>query len=139
MKKHLFRFFAHIVTAITMAAMSTFAQTPGELTSLAELQRELKGGETHSYRIQLTTGQFLNASVEQEDIDLVTAVFGPDGKQLTESDSPNDRWGPEPILLMAPSSGKYRVDVRSPNKNAPAGRYHIQMVVLREAAETDKG
>ena len=38
----------------------------------------------------------MNANVEQEGIDLVVSVFGPDKKQLTESDSPNDQWGPEP-------------------------------------------
>jgi len=139
MKKHLFRFFAHILTAITMGAMSTFAQTPGELPSLTEVQRELKGGETHSYRIQLTTGQFLNASVEQQGIDLVTAVFGPDGKQLSESDSPNERWGPEPVVILASATGEFRVDVRSPNRNAPAGHYQIKIVALREATESDKG
>ena len=110
-----------------------------ELPTLSATERELKGGETHSYRIQLTSGQFLYALVEQKDIDVVTATFGPDGNQINESDSPNDRWGTEPILLVASTSGTYRVDVRSPNAKAPAGRYEIKMIALREATPIDKG
>ena len=115
-----------------------FGQIPKDLPALSAVQRELKGGETHSYKVQLIAGQFLHARVEQENIDVVTAVFGPDGKQLTESDSPNDRFGPEPILLVASASGEYRVDVRSASSSAPAGRYHVEIVALREASETDK-
>ena len=113
--------------------------SPQELPTLSATERELKGGETHSYRIPLTSGQFLYALVEQKDIDVVTAEFDPDGNQIIESDSPNDRWGTEPILLVASRSGIYRVDVRSPNAKAPAGRYEIKMIALREATPIDKG
>ena len=138
-KKKLLHLFVQILVVETICFLPAFGQTSKDLPTLSNVQRELKGGETHSFRIQLDAGQFLNARVEQEDIDLVTAVFGPDGKQLTESDSPNNRWGPEPILLVAPSSGEYRVDVRSPNSSAPAGHYQIQIIALREATEMDRG
>ena len=139
MKKNLLQLLFQILAAGTICVLPVVGQTPKDLPALADVQRELKGGETHSFRVHLTTGQFLHARVEQENIDVVTAIFQPDGKQLTESDSPNERWGPEPLLLVAPMSGDYRVDVRSPNSSAPAGRYQIQIVALREATEIDKG
>ena len=138
MKKSL-QTLVQILIAGTICVLPVLGQTQKELPALAAVQRELKGGETHSYRIQLTAGQFLEARVEQENIDLATGIFGPDGKQITESDSPNERWGPEPVLLVAPAAGEYRIDVRSPNTSAPAGRYRIEIVALREATETDKG
>ena len=138
MKKKLLHLFVQILVG-TICFLPAFGQTSKDPPTLSNVQRELKGGETHSFRIQLDTGEFLNARVEQEDIDLVTAIFGPDGKQLTESDSPDDRWGPEPILLVARSSGEYRVDVRSPNSSAPAGHYQIQIIALRQATEIDRG
>ena len=138
MKKQLLQLGVQILVAATICALPIFGQTQTELPALAAVQRELKGGETHSYRINLNAGQFLNANVEQEGIDLVVSVFGPDKKQLTESDSPNDQWGPEPVLLVASTSGEYRVDVRSPRNTAPTGRYQIQIVAMREATETDK-
>src|SRR5690242_11257479 len=138
MNKRLFPPVVRLLAALAISALSVFAQTAQELPALAAVTRDLKGGETHSYRIALTSGQFLNAIVEQQDVDVVTAVFGPDGKQLTESDSPNDRWGSEPIILIAPASGEYRVDIHAPNAQAPTGRYEIKIVALRDASAIDK-
>lgn len=138
MKPNVFQSSVRLLAALAICTLPVFAQT-ADLPALSAVTRDLKGGETHSYRIGLSSGQFLHATVEQLDIDLITAVFAPDGKQLTESDSPNDRWGSEPIILVAPVSGEYRVDIKSPNKQVPAGRYEIKIVTLREATTTDKG
>ncbi len=127
-----------VAVALLSCAVPARAQTAKDLPVLTNVQRELKGGETHAFRIALTSGQFLDAAVQQQDIDIVVSVFGPDGKQLTESDSPNGRWGPEPVLIVAGTTGEYRVDVRSPNNKAAAGLYQIQIVALREATQTDK-
>jgi tetratricopeptide (TPR) repeat protein len=139
MKKHLFQFLVLMLATLTAALLPAFAQTPNDLPVLSDGEHELKGGEIHAYRISLTNGQFLYALVEQNDIDVITAVFAPNGKQLTESNSPNERWGTEPILLLAATPGDYRVEVRSANAKAPAGRYRIKIIALREASATDKG
>lgn len=128
-----------LTTALAVCFGSVPAQTSKDLPTLSATERELKGGETQSYRIALTAGQFLHATVEQKNINFSVAVFGPDGKQVTYSDSPNDRWGTESILVVAPQTGEYRVDIRSPSSNAPAGSYRIQIVALREASATDRG
>ncbi|HSE19264.1 MAG TPA: CHAT domain-containing tetratricopeptide repeat protein [Pyrinomonadaceae bacterium] len=133
------QFVVQFLAILLIGVAPVFAQTPGDLPTLAAVERELKGGETQSYRIVLAAGQFLHAVVEQKDIDVVTAVFGPDGKQLTESNSPNDRWGTEAVILVASVPGEYRVDVRSPNNNAQPGRYEIKIIALREATAIDKG
>ncbi|HEY0366800.1 MAG TPA: CHAT domain-containing protein, partial [Pyrinomonadaceae bacterium] len=101
-------------------------------------ERELKGGETHSYRLSLAAGQFFYALVEQKEIDVSVAVFAPDGKEIGEVDSPNDRWGTEPVLLVADKAGDYRIEVRSPNSKVAPGRYAISIVQLREATADDK-
>ena len=113
-------------------------QNSPDLPLLTPVERGLKGGESHSYRVSLTTGQFLHAVVDQKDIDVVVALAGPDGKQITESDSPNDRWGPEPIVVVAAHTGDYRVDVRSPSPKAPAGNYAIRIISLRAATAADR-
>jgi CHAT domain-containing protein/Tfp pilus assembly protein PilF len=138
-KKKFFQLVVQVPAIVLICVASLLAQTANELPALSDVARELKGGETHSFRISLTSGQFLYALVEQKDIDVMTSVFGPDGKQLTESNSPNDRWGTEPVLLVAATAGEYRVDVRSSNNKAPAGRYQIKIIALREATSIDKG
>jgi len=118
-------------------AWPTFGQTGKDLPTLSDTEGELKGGETHSFKIRLNAGQFLYAFAEQEDYDLITAVFGPDGKQVSEGDSPNGGWGPEPIIVLASMPGEYRVEVRSGNKTR-SGKYRIKIVALREATAIDK-
>ena len=130
MKKNLLQSLVQILVAGTICFLPVLGQTPKDLPALSEVQRELKGGDTHSYRIQLNAGQFLHVRVEQENIDVVTSAFGPDGKQLTESDSPNDRWGSEPIIFVATTSGEHRIEIRSPYNTAPVGSYRIKIVAL---------
>jgi CHAT domain-containing protein/tetratricopeptide (TPR) repeat protein len=119
-------------------AVESLAQDLTDTPLLAPVERELKGGESHSYRVNLTSGQFLYALVEQKGVDVEVALFAPDGHQLAVADSPNDLWGPEPILLVAETPGDYRVEVRAPNSKAPAGRYEIKPITLREATPADK-
>jgi CHAT domain-containing protein/tetratricopeptide (TPR) repeat protein len=139
MKKRLLQLLIQTSAVVLLCAWSTFAQNPNNLPSLADVEQELKGGETHSYRVTLTSGQFLHAVIEQNGIDLAATSFAPDGKQLTHCDSPNDRWGSESVLLVAEQPGEYRIEVRSDNSKAPAGRYRIHLIALREATATDKG
>ena len=136
MKKHLSKLVGLLPALLFICVFSVHGQTK-DLPTLSDSEGELKGGETLSFRIQLTAGQFLHALVEQEDYDVVTAVFAPDGKQLSQSDSPNGVWGSEPILLVASTSGEYRVEVRSELKTR-AGHYRIKIVALREATDIDK-
>lgn len=133
--------FSQIVTLILAVLLiyvsPTLGQTPKDLPTLSDTEGELKGGETHSFKIQLTAGQFLYALAEQQDYDLITAVFAPDGKQLSESNSPNGVRGTEPILVVASIPGEYRVEVRS-NVKTSSGHYRIKIVALRPATEIDK-
>lgn len=107
------------------------------LTTESPIERELKGGEAHSFRVNLTPGQFLQVIVEQKGIDVVVTLFGPDGKQITRMDSPNDNQGPEPIVVVAEHSGDYGLEVRSRNSKASTGRYEIRIVAQRAATPKD--
>src|ERR1044071_281833 len=61
------------------------------------IERELTGGESHYYQLELQSGQYFHLVVEQKGIDVVVLVFAPDGKQIIEVDSPNGIQGPEPV------------------------------------------
>jgi CHAT domain-containing protein/Tfp pilus assembly protein PilF len=102
------------------------------------IERELKGGETHTYEIALEAGQFINAIVEQRGIDVAVQVVAPNGKQLMEVDSPNGDKGDEPVTLITEAAGVYRVNVKSLEKDAPIGKYEIRVNDLRAATESDR-
>lgn len=113
---------------------ATQASTPGPVqegeTQQLELskpvERELKGGETHAYKISLEAGQFWGAAVKQRGVDVVVRIFAPDSSKIAEIDSPNGAEGDEPIALEAKSAGTYRIEVSSLEKDAQPGRYEIR-------------
>jgi CHAT domain-containing protein/tetratricopeptide (TPR) repeat protein len=101
------------------------------------VERTLDGGQTHSYRIALASGQYVHLVVEQRGVDVVVVLFGPDGRKVTEVDSPNGTQGPEPVFAIAETSGTYRVEVRSLEEDAPAGQYAVTLEELRQATRQD--
>jgi CHAT domain-containing protein/Tfp pilus assembly protein PilF len=108
-----------------------------ELKQGQVIERELAGGEAHTYRITLASGQYLKAGVEQKGIDVVVRLFGSDSKRLAEVDS-YPQIGSESVLVIAGASGEYRLEVRSQNKEVATGRYEIKIEELREATSRDR-
>jgi hypothetical protein len=63
------------------------------------------GGETHSYRIMLTAGQFFRAVVDQQGVNLLLTLYRPDGQKICDLDSPAGAQGIEPVSLIAEAAG----------------------------------
>jgi len=101
------------------------------------IERDLSGGQSHFYKIALTSGQYLRISVSQQGIDVLVALFTPAGKKIGEVDG-EGTVGAEIISAIAATDGAYRIEVRSAEKTAQAGRYEIKVEELREAAVEDK-
>ncbi|MEP7338426.1 MAG: CHAT domain-containing tetratricopeptide repeat protein [Acidobacteriota bacterium] len=102
------------------------------------IRREISGSETHSYRITLEAGQFFRAVVDQQGVNLLLTLYGPDGKKICDLDSPVGAQGSEPVSLIAETSGSYRLEVRAWQQNAPKGRYEAKVEELRMATPQDK-
>jgi CHAT domain-containing protein len=120
---------------------TALAQRPNEMVALEPdkpIEREMQGGESHFFTMALNSGQFLHIVVEQKGIDVVVLVFDPEGKKLAEVDSPNGTSGPEPVSFLTEIAGNYRLEIRSLEKDAPAGKYEAKIVVLRAAIPQDK-
>ncbi|HKY28004.1 MAG TPA: CHAT domain-containing protein [Pyrinomonadaceae bacterium] len=118
--------------------LTTVQEQATELPALTPGERELKGGETHSFRISLPSGQFFHALVEQKNIDVIVRLFGPDGEKLSVTNGPNP-WDAEPVLIVAAKTGDYRVEISSEDSKAKPGRYKIQIIADRVATPADKG
>lgn len=102
------------------------------------VERQLNGGQTHRYEMGLSRGEYLGLIVEQRGIDVVLALFAPDGKLIQEVDSPNEAQGPEPLHLIAESAGTYRLEIRSLEKGAETGRYEIRVGKFWKASDKDR-
>src|SRR5215510_12954617 len=75
-------------------------------------RRELAGGQRHTYRIRLAAGQFLKAVIEQDGIDVVARLLGPDGEQIMEFDSEGRLRGRDTVEQVAEAEGDYRLIVQ---------------------------
>lgn len=102
------------------------------------IERELAGGQSHTYQVTLSKDQYLNTVVEQRGIDVVVTLFGPDGKQIFEFDSELRIQGLEKISQVAEVSGSFQLMVRAIRKEVSAGRYEIRLVELRTATEQER-
>jgi CHAT domain-containing protein/Tfp pilus assembly protein PilF len=102
------------------------------------IERELSGGRSHFYKITMTSGQYLQIAVSQQGIDVLVALYTPDGKKIDDADSVPATAGSETISAIAEAAGAYMVEVRSDEKTAQTGRYEIKVEELRAATTEDK-
>src|SRR6266498_2660378 len=102
------------------------------------VERELSGSQSHSYKIAMISGQYLQVTVGQQGIDVALALFAPDGKKIIEVDGERVTGGLETISAIAEAPGAYRIEVRSVDKMRQTGRYEIKVDELRDATTEDK-
>ena len=122
-----------------LSTVSVFSQAdPPLLETGHAVERDLSGGETHSYRISLAQGQYVRVAVEQRGIDVTVSILAPDGTKRHEMDSPNGLNGPELVSAIAEKAGLYRVDISSPDKKAPRGGYEVKVEELHKATSKDQ-
>src|SRR5215467_12233268 len=62
------------------------AQESDSLEPGKPVERELSGGQLHSYKIAMTSGQYLQVTVSPQGIELLVALFMPNGKKVGEAD-----------------------------------------------------
>jgi enterochelin esterase family protein len=76
------------------------------------VEKSIKSGETHRYRVALAAGFAATGVVLQKGIDVEVLTYDPSGKQIDLVDSPNGDNGPEPLLIEARVAGNYDFEVR---------------------------
>lgn len=106
------------------------------LESGKPIKRELAGGETHVYQLALMTGQYARLTVDQQGINVAVAALDHNGQATITADT-TGIGDSESVSLVAEASASFRVEVRSPDKSAPGGRYVITVTELRAATEQD--
>jgi C-terminal processing protease CtpA/Prc len=127
---------SRLLLLIGLCFTSVFAQEKPQPLELGKpVERELAGGQTHTYTLNLTANQIARVTAEQKGVDLVLSIFALDGSKLFDVDSPNGAAGEEPATIAARQSGAYRLEVRSLNKTAAAGRYAIRLDKFLTEAE----
>lgn len=104
--------------AATFSLLSVFGQTPKEqeaqfLPANQTIERELAGGQSHTYRISLKSNEFLQIKAEQKDINVIVRLFDSNQKQLVEVDSSNQDGADvfEELLFITEKEGEYEIQI----------------------------
>ena len=115
----------------------TPAATPLILSEGFSLTKEMKGGETHEFQFSLEKGQFLNARIEQQGIDVEVHLLDSKGNEVAAMDSLNGDFGPEVIAAVIAESSEYRLQIICSNPKAAPGHYELKIVALHPATAAD--
>ena len=118
-----------VIVILSLLAVCARAQvTPEPQTLLAgnSAERQIVGGESHTYRIQLAAGQFVHVSLEQQGIDLGLELASPDGKP-GPSVNLTRPGGIESLSTETAAGGEYRLTVRALAPGHIAGAYLLQL------------
>jgi CHAT domain-containing protein/Tfp pilus assembly protein PilF len=107
--------------------------SPGQI-----IEREISGGQSHSFQVTFDAGQYAKLRVDQRGIDVVLRVAAPNSETVGEFDDENRLFGQEIAELIPGTAGNYTLTVAAKYRHFPAGHYEIQIVELREATERDR-
>src|SRR5712692_1074303 len=113
------------------------AQNATALEQGKVIERELVGGQTHSYQLKLSAGQFASVIVQQRGIDVIERLFAPDGKLIVEFDDELRPQEEERAEFVAEADGAYRLEITGKFKGDP-GNYEIRLMEVRASTEHDR-
>ncbi|MFN7927664.1 MAG: CHAT domain-containing protein [Blastocatellia bacterium] len=120
------------------ASLISHAQEITTLELDKPVQRELQGGQSHSYQVNMGAQQFLNLVVEQRGIEVEVVLLGLDGKPRLTVNTPVGAVNTKPLSFASEANGNYQILVRALQPNAKPGSYQIRVFALRPASNDDQ-
>ncbi|MDQ3132827.1 MAG: tetratricopeptide repeat protein, partial [Acidobacteriota bacterium] len=112
--------------------------SPDQLTMGNPVTKKIMNDEVHSYTAELEKGQFVNLSVKQRDVDVITKVFTPTGELIGEFDTPTSGRGTEQIRIGTDTAGEYRIEIYTLSERAEPGEYKLAIADFRPITERDR-
>lgn len=123
-------------TPITSARITNQqAQDVRVLLPGSPVDGQLSRDEAHSYRLAITSGQFLRVVVAQRGITVSVKILDPNGQQLAEATNPTSRHSLA-LSVIATMSGDHRLEVVAAKVPGAAanGRHVISIEELKGPA-----
>jgi CHAT domain-containing protein/Tfp pilus assembly protein PilF len=126
-------------------ATSNEASEPRSEKDVARLElgqsvdRNLAGGQTNEYELDISEGQYASVIIVQRGIDVEVSVFEPDSHLIARFDSEARRYGEERVEFVGgKTAGTHTIRVQNKVVGAIAGQYTIRLHELRPATPKDQ-
>jgi len=126
-----------LITLIAATGILSQVQQ-NQLVVGTSLEREIAGGQIHTLRCNLTSGQFVQLGIQQQGEELTVSILGPAGEKVFEDFEPAGETSRREILFITPVEGDFQLIVRPQRDKAPSGRYSVMIEVARPALENDR-
>ncbi len=134
--------FGCAMAALLLSAFAVLAQTPPietqKLTLNQPIERQIKGGETHSFQFKLKAGEYALTEVEQKNIDVVVSLFDSNGKLVIEMDGGFGMLWREAVSAIAATDGAYRIQIEAYGTAEQSGSYRVNLVESHLSAPIDR-
>jgi CHAT domain-containing protein/Flp pilus assembly protein TadD len=101
------------------------------------VDREIKALSTHSYKVSLKTGQYLNLFLQTQDLALEVNILTPNGENILRFETDKKGSNRETLELIAKTTGDYLIELISLDEITPTN-YKLEVKDLRQALLKDK-
>ena len=125
-----------VLLTLSLSASAQTSQQPLPPAQQCEAT-QLTPPASKIFNVQLKAGQFFRCVIEQGALDVAVVLYSPEGKQLTEVDSPNGGFGLEMVSWIADQDGTYRIEAKALDARAQPGKVCYRVVELREKSPAD--
>ena len=125
-----------LVIILTCLPLFLFSQ---QLQLQDTILTTLDAVQKHRYTIAMDNDQIAFITLNQIGVDVAITVFDTDGKKMGESDSPNGRYGPEPVRLKSTVKGLYTIEVASIDTKTTKGSYKLYLKTIIDQATNPFG
>lgn len=117
------------------ASIAIFAQATPDAQPLAPektITREIKGGDTHIFKIDVPAGRFAQVEVEQKGVDVAVTLLDAAGKTIVEMDGKSGYiWRETVSAIAGEADTTFRVTVRAYGTSEQAGSYSVKFAEPR--------
>jgi tetratricopeptide (TPR) repeat protein len=122
--------------AFSSATLFTNNENPTVLSHNL-VERQIGGGQSHQYSIELLADQFIYIDVQQLGVDITVSLFDSEGKLLIETNAPDLSYGAEPFYWVAEKPGNHKIAIKPAETGTKPGRYTIKLAEFRTVKDDD--
>jgi CHAT domain-containing protein/Tfp pilus assembly protein PilF len=101
------------------------------------VERELTGGQKHSYQIDLAEGEYASIEIDSRGISAAIRLFDPTGEVITQDNADPSAPSKKTLELVAEAAGRYRLDVEGKSSSPHAQTYAIRLTAISPAPEKE--
>jgi tetratricopeptide (TPR) repeat protein len=127
-----------LVLCLGSVALAQATDNPTTLVPGQPVERQIAGGQSHTYQITLAAGQFVCVVVEQRGMDVKLSLAGADGKPLIESDLTGIIGVPDSLAYEAAAAGTYQLVISANGAATLSGAYAARLEVKGSASDQDR-